>query len=62
MFVLLFADGLLPASHHRALAEHLQHNLLALQDVGGAAEVAVLDHSAGVQAPLGDDVVVGLAL
>lgn len=48
----------LPARGRRALGEHLQDHLLALQDVGPAAQIAIADHSTGVQAPLGDDVVV----
>lgn len=41
--------------------KHNIQNGTHLDDVGAAAGVAVADHGAGVQPPLGDDVVVGLA-
>jgi len=61
--VLISATGLdfLPARRSGALAEHLQNNLLALEDIRATAEVSVCDDRTSMQTPLGDDIVVRLA-
>jgi hypothetical protein len=51
-----------PASRRRALAEHLQNNILAFQHFRAATKVAVADDGARMQAPLGNQVVMRLPL